>query len=69
MKKLHKLQIISKLVVTKLLRIIALFMRNFIANLVRILGICKNFAGNRVNVPWNFISPIFVNFCYLEKDY
>ena len=24
-------------------------MRNFIANLVRILGICKDFAGNRVN--------------------
>lgn len=49
MKKLHKLQIISKLVVTKLLRTIALLMRNFIANFVRILGICKVFAGNRVN--------------------
>ena len=24
-------------------------MRNFIANFVRILGICKDFAGNRVN--------------------
>lgn len=33
----------------KLLRTIALLMRNFIANLVRILGICKDFAGNRVN--------------------
>lgn len=40
---------ISKLVVLKLLRTIALLMRNFIANLVRILGICKDFAGNRVN--------------------
>lgn len=49
MKKLHKLQIISKLVVVKLLRTIALLMRNFIANFVRILGICKDFAGNRVN--------------------
>ena len=35
--------------VLKLLRTIALLMRNFIANLVRILGICKDFAGNRVN--------------------
>ena len=49
MKKLHKSQIISKLVVLKLLRTITLLMRNFIANFVRILGICKDFAGNRVN--------------------
>lgn len=35
--------------VLKLLRTIALLMRNFMANLVRILGICKDFAGNRVN--------------------
>ena len=49
MKKLHKSQIISKLVALKLLRTIALLMRNFIANFVRILGICKDFAGNRVN--------------------
>ena len=46
---LHNLQIVSKLVVSKLLRTIALLMRNFIANFVRILGICKDFAGNRVN--------------------
>lgn len=43
------MQIISKLVVTKLLSTIALLMRNFIANFVRILGICKDFAKNRVN--------------------
>ena len=49
MEKLHNSQIISKLVVTKLLSTIALLMRNFIANFVRILGICKDFAGNRVN--------------------
>jgi transposase DDE domain len=63
MKKLHKLQIISKLVVTKLLRTIALLMRNFIANFVRILGICKVFAGNRVNelgnVPRCGVVPKF----------
>ena len=41
MKKLHNSQIISKLVVTKLLSTIALLMRNFIANFVRILEICK----------------------------
>lgn len=45
MKKLHNLQTISKLVVIKLLRTIALLIRNFIANFVRILGICKDFAG------------------------
>ncbi len=54
MKKLHNSQIISKLVVTKLLSTIALLMRNFIANLVRILGICKDFAGNRVNELGSF---------------
>ena len=63
MKKLHKSQIISKLVVLKLLRTIALLMRNFIANFVRILGICKDFAGNRVNelgnVPRCGVVPKF----------
>lgn len=49
MGKLHNSQIISKLVATKLLRTITLLMRNFIANFVRILRICKDFAGNRVN--------------------
>ena len=43
------MQIISELMGLKLLRTIALLMRNFIANFVRILGICKDFAGNRVN--------------------
>lgn len=43
------MQIISKLVATKLLNTITLTMRNFIANFVRILGICKDFAKNRVN--------------------
>ena len=63
MKKLRNLQIISKLVVTKLLRTIVLLMRNFIANFVRILGICKDFAGNRVNelgnVPRCGVVPKF----------
>ncbi len=49
MEKLHNWQIISRLVVTTPLTAIALFMRNFIANFVRILSICKDFAGNRVN--------------------
>lgn len=49
MKKLHILPNISKLVVTTLLTTITLLMRNFITNFVRILGICKDFAGNRVN--------------------
>ena len=53
MKKLHNLQIISKLVVTTPFTTIALLMRNFIANFVRILGICKDFAGNRVNEHGN----------------
>ena len=63
MKKLHNSQIISKLVVIKLLSTIALLMRNFIANFVRILGICKDFAGNRVNelgnVPRCGVVPKF----------
>lgn len=63
MKKLHKSQIISKLVVTTPLTTIGLLMRNFIANFVRILGICKDFAGNRVNelgnVPRCGVVPKF----------
>ena len=63
MKKLHKSQTISKLVVLKLLRTIALLMRNFMAIFVRILGICKDFAGNRVNelgnVPRCGVVPKF----------
>ena len=63
MKKLHKSQIISKLVALKLLGTIALLMRNFITNFVRILGICKDFAGNRVNelgnVPRCGVVPKF----------
>ena len=50
---MHNLQIISELVVTTPLTTIALLMRNFIANFVRILGICKDFAGNRVNEQGN----------------
>ena len=63
MKKLHKLQIVGELVVTKLLSTIALLMRNFITNFVRILGICKDFAKNRVNelgnVPRYGVVPKF----------
>lgn len=44
-KKIHNSQIISKLVVIKLLRTIILLMRNFIANFAKILGICKDLAG------------------------
>ncbi len=44
--------------VTKPLNTIYLLMRNFITYFVRILGICKDFAGNRVNelgnVPKNW---------------
>ncbi|WP_276878935.1 IS982 family transposase [Bacteroides heparinolyticus] len=53
MEKLRKIQIISKLLVTTPLTTKALLMRNFIANFVRILGICKDFAGNRVNALGN----------------
>lgn len=66
MKKLHNSQIISKLVVTTPLTTITLLMRNFIANFVRILGICKDFAGNRVNelgnVPRCGVVPKFSDF-------
>ena len=63
MKKLHKLQIISKLVVITQLITIFLLILNFIAICVRILGICKDFAGNRVNelgnVPRCGVVPKF----------
>lgn len=65
MKEMHNLQIISKLVVVKHPTAISLLMHNFIANLVRILGICKDFAGNRVNelgnVPRCGVVPKFSN--------
>lgn len=55
--------IFSNLMVTKPLNTIYLLMRNFIANFVRILGICKDFAGNRVNelgnVPRCGVVPKF----------
>lgn len=67
MKKLHSLQIISKLVVTRLLRTIALFMCNFIANFVRILGNCKYFARNRVNELGNVLRcGVVPNFSDIE---
>lgn len=63
MKKLHILLKISKLEVTKPLITIIIYMRNFIANYVRILGICKDFAKNRVNalgnVPRRGVVPKF----------
>lgn len=63
MKKLHTSLIFSNLMVTKPLNTIYLLMRNFIANFVRILGICKDFAGNRVNelgnVPRCGVVPKF----------
>lgn len=55
------MQIFSILAAIKLLRTTALFMRTFIANFVRILGICKDFAGKRVNEPWNvFLMGYFI---------
>ncbi len=66
MKKLLISLSFSKLVVTKLLTANALRMRNFILNFVRILGICKDFAGNRVNelgnVPRCGVVPKFSDF-------
>ncbi len=49
MKKLHISLMFSKLVVSKSLITIYLLMRNFITNFARILEICKDFAGNRIN--------------------
>ncbi len=57
--------IFSKLVMLKRLITIVMLMRNFIANFVRILGICKDFAANRVNehgnVPRYGVVPKFSN--------
>lgn len=49
------MRIVSKLVAVKLLGTITLHMRNFIANFVRILGICKDFTGNSVNELGNVL--------------
>ncbi len=71
MEKLHNTQIISKLVVTTPLTTISLLMRNFIANFVRILGICKDFTGNRVNELGNVPSLLSTGKCkisYLTKE-
>lgn len=63
MEKLHNMQIISKLVIATPLTTITLLMRNFMANFVRILGICKTFAGSRVNklgnIPRRGVVPKF----------
>ena len=62
---MYILLIFSNLVVAKPLNAIYLLMRNFMANFVRILGICKNFAGSRVNelgnVPRCGVVPKFSN--------
>ena len=47
------MRIISNLEVTRPLTTFALLMHNLIANFVRILGICKDSAGNRVNALGN----------------
>ncbi len=53
----------SKLVEVKPLITIYLLMRNFMTNFARILGICKDFAGNRVNalgnIPRRGVVPKF----------
>ena len=63
MKKLHISLIFSNLMVAKPLSTIYLHMRNFMTNFVRILGICKDFAGNRVNelgnIPRCGVVPSF----------
>lgn len=43
------LLILRNLMIVKPLNTIYLLMYNFMANIVRLLGICKYFAGNRVN--------------------
>lgn len=48
---LRNSQTISKLVGAKHLTAITLLMYNLMANFIRILGICKDFVGNRVNEP------------------
>lgn len=65
MSKFRDFQIANKLVMSTPLTTVFLHMRNFIANFVRILGNCKDFAGNRVNelgnVPRRGVVPKFSN--------
>ena len=57
------MQVVSKLVVTKLLRTIALLMRNFIANFVRILGIYKYYPHMLTGNYAGFME------CHIEGDF
>ncbi len=50
MKKLHISLVFSNLVVLKPLVTKLTYMRNFTVKFYKILEICKQFAGNRVNV-------------------
>lgn len=65
MKKLRISLNIRKLKVNKITFTNIPSMRNFIANFVRILGICKEFAGNRVNnlgnIPRCGVVPKFTD--------
>ncbi|MCD8393743.1 MAG: IS982 family transposase, partial [Bacteroidales bacterium] len=51
MKKLHISLVFSNLVVLKPLVTKLTYMRNFTVKFYKILEICKQFAGNRVNEP------------------
>ena len=61
MKKLYNSQIISKLVVVKLLRTIILLMRNFKENFAKILGICNDFVGM-------YVGNIMIAPCLVTRD-
>ena len=61
------MQIFSKLVVATPITTICLLMRNFIVNFVRILGICKDFAGNRVNELGNIPRVESTSKCNITK--
>ena len=64
-KKLHISLNISKLKVNTYKITNILRMRNFIVNFIRILGSCKEFAGNRVNelgnIPRCGVVPKFTD--------
>ena len=63
LKKLHMSLIFSTLVVSNPLSTIIIDMHNFVAKFGKILEICKQFAGNRVNEkgnnPRRGVVPIF----------
>lgn len=59
---MHNLQIVLTIIIP--LNTVTLLLRSFMANFARILGVCKNFAGNCVDVPF---PKTYINILYKSE--